>query len=114
MKAGNMIRQIARISSIISIAAILYLFYDDTLEIIMRERQQIILFLFFPVGAVAGMLLSWKWEGLGGLLTLTCLFVFFVLFGQKYGTYPPGKEYFLLASPGVFFVLSALINDPVF
>jgi hypothetical protein len=58
----------------------------------MRERQQIMLFLFFPVGAVAGMLLSWKWEGLSGLLTLTCLFVFFVLFGQQYGTYPPERS----------------------
>jgi len=109
-----MIRLIARISSMISIVAILYQFYDDALEIIMRERQQIILFLFFPVGTVAGMILSWKWEGLGGLLTLTCLFVFFVLFGQQYGSYPPGKEHFLLGSPGVFFILSALLNDPVF
>jgi len=46
MKAGNIIRQIARISSIVSIAAILYLFYDDALKIIIRERQQIVLFLF--------------------------------------------------------------------
>lgn len=109
-----MIRQIARISSIVSIAAILYLYYDDTMEIFLREREQIILFLIFPVGALSGLLISWKWEGLGGLLTLTCIFVFFVLFGQQYGSYPPGKEHFLLASPGVFFVLSALINDPDF
>ncbi len=114
MKAGNIIRQIARISSIVSIAAILYLFYDDALKIIIRERQQIVLFLFFPVGAVAGMLISWKWEGLGGLLTLTCCFAFFVLFGQQYGFYPPGKEHLFLSSPGVFFVISALVNDPVF
>jgi hypothetical protein len=100
MKAGNMIRQIARISSIISIAAILYLFYDDTLEIIMRERQQIMLFLFFPVGAVAGRLLPWKWEGLSGLLTLTCLFVFSCFSGSNTAHTPPGKEHFLLASPG--------------
>jgi uncharacterized membrane protein len=100
MKAGNMIRQIARISSIISIAAILYLFYDDTLEIIMRERQQIMLFLFFPVGAVAGRLLPWKWEGLSGLLTLTCLFVFSCFSGNNTAHTPRERSIFFLPLRG--------------
>ena len=72
------------------------------------------LFLCFPVGICLGMIFSWKMEGLGGIITVASLVLFYSLYSHLWGAYPEGELYILFSSPGFLFILSALLNDPEF
>ncbi len=66
--------------------------------------QEATLFLFFPVGICAGMLLAWRWELYGGTLTVLCLLMFYglhVLFGHSF---PNGPWFLIFAFPGFLFL----------
>lgn len=48
--------------------------------------QEILQFLLFPIGMGAGLIIAWKWEGLGGLITIASIIAFhairLVMYGQ--------------------------------
>ncbi len=114
MKAGIFVRNLAKYSSFLSISILILVFWEKGIMPWRMEHDQLVLFMFFPFGVIAGMFMSMKWEGLGGLLTLTCLFLFYVFFEVQNGIYPQQTSYIIFSSPGVLYVLSALLNDPVF
>ena len=67
------------------------------------------LFLFFPVGIVAGFVVAWWRELVGGLITVGSLAMFYLLRFVWNGSVP-GTPYFLLfAAPGFLHLASALI-----
>jgi hypothetical protein len=49
-------------------------------------------------------LLGWKWELLGGSLTVIGLIAFYLLDFLFSGTFPRGPYFLLLASPGILFL----------
>ena len=62
--------------------------------------------LFMPVAVVIGLLLAWKWELLGGALTVIGMAGFFALDFLKSGRLPTGWLLYVLALPGLLYLLS--------
>ena len=66
-----------------------------------NSTNEFILFLFFPIGITLGMIISWKWEGIGGLITTMSIILFHII----------GRDYTLniyidgLSFPGILFLL---------
>ena len=109
----EIIKWIARIWSILSLAFLLLFFggsifssgEDDTFAI-----KDIFQFVFFPIGLSIGLILAWKWEGLGGIIAIASIIGFHLQMFIK-----NGEIYFtliieLLAVPGILFILYWLLS----
>ncbi len=68
--------------------------------------QEIIMFCFFPIGISLGMIIAWKHEGLGGVITIISIIAFHLV----------GKQYSFdvwidgLSAPGLLFIISWQIS----
>jgi peptidoglycan/LPS O-acetylase OafA/YrhL len=70
-------------------------------------------FLVFPFGVCAGLLLAWRWQRAGGALSLMCLVLFYVIEFAKSGRVPRGPFFLVFALPAVLFLLSgAWVTSP--
>jgi hypothetical protein len=67
-------------------------------------------FLFFPFGISVGMILAWRVEGLGGLVTIASLGVFYLLRFAATGVFPQGWAWLVFAAPGFLFMLAWLLS----
>ena len=76
-------RWIARIGSIASIAFISFFVIAHLVGPegfgMFNSLGEVVQFLFFPSGICLGMIIAWKWEGLGGFITTGSLIAFHVL-----------------------------------
>lgn len=100
----------ARILSIIAIGIIAKTFAETASDVPVSNFQEITLLSCYPFGVVLGMLIAWKWEGIGGMITLlslTGLYLFDYIF---YNIFPSGTDYFRLSSPGIIFILYSLFT----
>lgn len=70
--------------------------------------EEKLLVIFFPIGMVAGFIISWTREGLGSLITMASLCGFYLANYVCYHEWPVGYEFILLSSPGFLFALSGL------
>ncbi len=63
---------------------------------------------FFPFGLMLGMILGWKWPGIGGLVGLGSLAGFYLVFGLFFSArFPSGPYFALFAFPALLFALEA-------
>ena len=113
-KAVRVVRWIARISSGFTAALILLIFIGEGLT----ERFGPVLNL--SAGGTAmmivfaavwlGLLLGWKWELYGGLLTVCGMAAFYLLDYLFSGTLPRGPFFLIFASPGLLFLYCGLLT----
>jgi hypothetical protein len=61
--------------------------------------------LFFPFGVGVGMIVAWRWEGLGGVITIGSLLAFYAALRIMDGRFPRGPWFALVAAPGVLFLV---------
>jgi hypothetical protein len=61
---------------------------------------------FFPFGTCVGMILAWRWEGVGGGMTVGSMLAFYAVLRVIDGRFPRGPYFALVAAPGVLFLLS--------
>lgn len=98
------IRWGARISGSLILAFVLFfllahLFGEDESGNGFGNTSEIISFIFFPISTVLGLSLAFKWEGLGGIITLSGMIGLFIvrpdLLGSFYIMIPviPGALY---------------------
>jgi hypothetical protein len=103
----RIIRWIARGWTIASIGFVLLIFIGEILfphaEGSFRLRD-VILFVFFPIGTFAGMILTWRRELLGGALTVGSMGGFYLALRIMDGRFPPGPYFLLIAAPGFLFL----------
>ena len=79
---------IARIWGSISLAFLLFmvgahligaLFGSEESGSGFQSTNEMLSFIFFPVSIMIGLALTWKWEGLGGLITIAGIICFHIL-----------------------------------
>ena len=112
-KVAVTIKWIARIWSILSLAFLLlffgaYIFSsngDDTFAF--KDMFQ---FVFFPIGLTIGLILAWKWEGLGGIVAIGSIIGFHLQMLIKNGKPDFGIFFELLAAPGILFILYWILS----
>jgi hypothetical protein len=111
-KVIRVVRWIARGFSGLAAALILLIFvgegltegFGSFLRLSMRETVMMVAF----VAMWLGLLLSWKWELSGGLLTICGVIAFYLLDYAFSGTFPRGPYFLILASPSLLFLYCGL------
>jgi len=107
------IRWIARVWSIASLGFVLLIAVGELIyphspaPATFRDLAGLFL---FPFGTCVGMILAWRWEGLGGGVTIGSLVAFYAALRLMDGRFPRGPYFGLLAAPGILFLLSWAIT----
>jgi hypothetical protein len=97
-------RWIARIWSIASIVLVLAFIIGEGIN--PSGLNEGLGLVFFPFGICLGMILAWWREGLGGVITIGSLLVFYVIHVATAGALPRGWAFLLFAAPGFLFLLA--------
>jgi hypothetical protein len=98
------LRWIARIWSIASVTFVLAFIIGEGLTPIQITPIEWVQLLLFPAGVVLGLIVAWRWEGLGGSLTLISFVTFYALHYVVSGDLPGGPYFALVAAPGLLFL----------
>ena len=98
------LRRIARLWALLSLLLLLVFLVGEGGPPPSRLRDWLGL-LFFPVGVAAGLLLTWWRERLGGAVAMASLVAFYVVLYLFDGRFPRGPYFFLVAAPGLLFLL---------
>ncbi len=111
-KAVRVVRWLARISAGLAVALILLIFigeglaegFEPMLHLSTREAAMMVAF----VAVWLGLVLGWRWELYGGLLTICGAAAFYLLDYAFSGTFPRGPFFLILASPSLLFLYCGL------
>lgn len=104
------LRWTARIASIGSVALILAFFIGEGFNPSSLTLREWAGFLFFPLGTVTGMIVAWKREGAGGVISVGSLLAFYIVHFLFSGTFPRGYAWIVFSSPGILFLASWLLR----
>lgn len=112
VKTVRVVRWIARGSSGIAAALILLIFVGEgsvggfrpLLHLTIRESAMMVAFFAMWLG----LLLGWKWELIGALLTICGTAAFYLLDYAFSGTFPRGPFFIFLAAPSLLFLYCGL------
>jgi hypothetical protein len=104
----SLARWTARLLSLLSIGVLLLFFIGEGFNPLHLAPRELLLSVFFPIGVLLGMGLAWRWEALGGALTLFSFAAFYGVHWLGSGHVPRGVFLALFASPGLLFLLAAL------
>ena len=102
------LRWIARLGSFVSLTFLLFFFFGEEMNFYQLATSEIVGLLFFPVGITVGMLLGWRWETLGGTVTVLSLLAFYKVMYAASGRFPDGIWFALFALPGLIFLYCGL------
>ena len=104
-------RWFARATSLLSIGLLLLFIIGEGSDLRAVAGRQWIGLLFFPFGVVVGMLVAWKRELLGSLLSIASLVCFYIVYGFILSGRLPGAWAFAaFTSPAFFFLLTWLME----
>lgn len=115
----QMVRWIGRAWAVASIVLILAFLVGEGIDLSQMKAIEWLGFLFFPVGICAGMILAWWREGLGGIVAVGSLLIFYMIHFMTAGTFPKGWAWLVFAAPGFLFLFcwqrsrSAQINSVI-
>lgn len=90
LQALNILLWIAKIGSAFCIAFLLFMIgghlfgSEDTLPNGFISSSELVTFLFFPIGTLIGLMLAWKRNMLGGLITVLGIICFHFVTGDYY------------------------------
>jgi hypothetical protein len=103
------IRWIARGWSIASIGFVLLILVGELVyphAPAPTEFRDLLGLFLFPFCTCLGMILAWRWEGLGGTITIGSLLAFYAALRIMDGRFPGGPFFALVAAPGLLFLFS--------
>lgn len=103
-----LLRWTARLLSLAGIGVLLLVMIRQGFNPLHLDPRELLLSVFFPIGVLLGMALAWRWEALGGALTVLSLAAFYGVHWLGSGRFPSGMFFALFASPGLIFLLAAL------
>lgn len=107
-KLTVVMRWLARMGSLVSVVLLLLFLFGEGLSPVQLTFAEWVGLLFFPVGVTVGMLLGWRWETLGGAITLLSLLGFYMVLYSDKGRFPEGFWFALFALPGLIFLVCGL------
>ncbi len=108
MRLDTALRWTAHIWALLSTLTVLA-FATGGNESLRMTLGETIGFLCFPIGMVIGFgVASWR-QGIGGLITVASLALFYAWHISRTGTCPTGPWFLLLATPGFLHLASALV-----
>jgi hypothetical protein len=107
----SIVRKVARGWSIASLLLIILFFSGERSAAFQMGLREWLGVLFFPLGVSGGMVIAWRREALGGLITLFSLLGFYFIYGYWLsGTFPQGWMFFAFSAPGLLFLVCWLLS----
>ena len=105
----NILRWIARIWGVASIAIVLLFLFGEGLVTngVWPTATEWIGLLFFPFGLLVGLLLAWRYELAGALVAAGSVVAFYGWNFFVNGNWPVGPFFVLLALPAILFIVLA-------
>jgi len=101
------LRWLARGTSAVSIAVIMLFFIGEGFHPSQVAPRDWIGLMFFPFGVILGMLISWRRELQGSLLSLASLAGFYLVYGLVLtGRLPGGWAFLVFTAPAFLFLAS--------
>lgn len=104
---------LARALSIVSIFVLLLFVVGEGVNPAALRSREWALMIFFPLGVIAGMVVAWGREGLGGAITVVSLIAFYLAHLLFSGGFPRGWAFAAFASPGFLFLAHWLLTRDV-
>jgi len=104
------LRWSARILSVLSVGIMLLFAFGEGMNLSHFTPLELALFGFFPLGVCLGMIVAWRWEGLGGDITVASLAAFYLVHRLSSPGFPRGFAFVALAAPGFLFLLCWLLT----
>jgi hypothetical protein len=109
------LRLVAKIWSILSIGFLLFAIIGEAVFPATESSQfanlvEIIAMIFFPFGVMVGMAMAWKWEKIGGIVTIISLLVFYILILIPRSAFRGIPFSLFIAGPGFLFLACSLIS----
>jgi hypothetical protein len=104
-------RWVARVWSIVSIVAVLAFAVGEAAggNGPGPTPQEWVGLALWPIGVGVGLVVAWFREELGGILALGCLIAFYVWSLLRSGHLPRGPFFFLMAAPGLLFLIAGFL-----
>ena len=100
---------IARAASVASITLLVMIFLGEAFNPSDISPQEWAGLMFFPIGVVAGMLIAWRNEAMGGFVTVGSLLGFYVVYGYLLRNHIGGWFFLAFAAPGFLFLFHWLL-----
>jgi hypothetical protein len=105
----QIIRWIARTTAALAAGLILVIFVGEGIAegvgpLLQLNRRETALMITFTA-AWLGLLVGWRWELIGGLLTVGAMIAFYLLDYLFSGTLPRGPYFLLIFSPSMLFLI---------
>ena len=103
------LKWLARVSSLASIGLLgLFLFGGE--ESLAPTLREAIAMVFFPFGVIAGMIVGWKNELRGGLISVSSLAVFYAVMAIMGRGIPTTPWFVIFTLPGLLFLTAGLLQ----
>ena len=100
------LRLVARAATVICIAVILLFFIGEGVDFGKIVAKEWVGLLFFPAGVFVGLVLAWREEILGGVITVASVMGFYLVYGLLLsGTIRQGWLFLLFLVPGALSIL---------
>ncbi len=114
-KSAKIIRALAKIGSLASLGflSMFVVAHFTQGELPAIGSHEWLGLMFFPIGVMAGLLLSWWKEALGGWLTVGNLIAFYCWNLMNSGHLPGGPYFILLTLPGLMFLIANWLDSSV-
>ncbi len=104
-------RWTARVWSILSIVFVLVFAIGEGMGGGPRpSHQEWVGLALFPIGVGLGLVVAWFRDEMGGILALGSLIAFYVWNLLRSGHWPRGPFFFLVAAPGLLFLLAGFLS----
>ena len=107
MTVNTIVRWIARILGI-GVFLLVLAFTTGGRESMRPNLNEAIALLLFPGGVLIGFAIAWWKEGLGGLVSIVSLGLFYLWMFAYSSRFPGGPYFLLFAAPGFLHALNAL------
>lgn len=101
---------IARVASVASITLLVMIFLGEPFHPSQISSQEWVGLIFFPIGVIAGMVIAWRKEAMGGLVTVVSLLSFYLVYGYLFRNHIGGWFFLAFAAPGFLFLFHWLLR----
>jgi hypothetical protein len=105
LRVTSVVRWIARAWSIVTILFILAFIIGEGFNPKLLTLKEWLGFIFFPFGICVGLIVAWWKEGLGAIIVIASLVIFYIVNFVTAGSFPKGWAWEVFAAPGFLFAL---------
>lgn len=102
----QVVRWTARLLSLISTSVLMLFLFGEPFDVTKIRAVEWFGLMLFPVGVVAGFVIAWRKERLGGAITVGSLLVFYSVFLFRLSDPTRGVWFLVFAFPGFLFLIA--------